>query len=427
MQRMITKQVLFLILLAIALLLLMGMLFYTNARAQDPTIGFWRDFNSNWDWDWDWDGEFYEGNRLLADVRYNRVEGLHVGVRVNQEYWRRRRPNQPFLFGFTGYSFNAKELQYQIGLEKGFFRNHHLAFGGEYHRMIDTPDRWIIPDLENSLAAFFLKEDFHDFFFREGGSGYISHSFWRRLTFSVTYTYDKMDSVEKNTDWALFGGKKKHFRENPPMNAGQIQSLTGRVVFDTRNSQRYTTRGWFVEVEYEHAGNGLGGDFEFDRLVADVRRYQPLGFGQGFDMRIRVGTANGMLPWQRSFHLGGLSTLRGFPYKAYPYGRMSPGGNRLFLAQLEYRMGESNFPDQLGLGFFDLFNFIIFTDLGWVWEVDAETAIFQGFEELAWSNLKSDVGIALANRSGSVRFELARRLDTGHKPFTFTFRINRAF
>ena len=211
------------------------------------------------------------------------------------------------------------------------------------------------------------------------------------------------------------------------MDAGELQTVVGRFVFDTRNSERRTTRGWYIQLEAEHAGDGLGGNFTFDRLLADIRRYQPLGFGEGIDLRIRVGTAHGQLPWQRTFHLGGISTLRGFPYKTYPDGRQNPGGNRMVLAQVEYRMGESEIPDALGLWIINFFNFILFFDAGWVMDVGPDVGLFQGFDDLTWSSLKTDVGIALSNRSGNVRFEVARRLDTGHKPFTFVFRINRSF
>ena len=429
MQRVIVKQVLFLILLALALILVMGTIFYTSARAQViMKKDHYQNFNLNFDrdWNWDWDDDLGYGSRISGDVRYNRVDGLYLGFRLNRDYWRRRYPDRPFVYGLGGYSFNVKELQYQIGLEKGFFDDNRLALGGEYHRIIDTPDRWIIPDSENSLAAFFIKEDFHDFFLREGASGYINQNIGRTFSISAAYHYDKLDSLEKNTDWALFGSKK-HFLENPPMDAGEIRSLVGRVVIDSRNSIKKTTRGWYIQLEAEHAGCDLGGNFEFDRLLVDFRRYQALGFDQGIDFRIRAGTSRGHLPWQRTFHLGGISTLRGFPYKAFPAGRMNPGGNRMILAQVEYRMGEGIWPDELGLGIFDLFNFIVFADAGWVYDAGPDSELFEGFKNLSWKRLKTDVGIAFANRSGSVRIEIARRTDTNKKPFSLYFRISRPF
>lgn len=420
MQRTVAKQVLFLILLAGMLMLVFGALLVTNVHAQDSRS------RSRYGGEWDWDDDWSDNRRVDYDIRYNRVEGLYAGIRLRKEYWQRRYPQRPFIFGRVGYTFSAKEIQYQLGLENGFFDDFRFAVGGEYHRLFDTSDRWIIPDTENSLAAFLIKQDYHDFYLREGWSGYVSQRVIDWITLTATYHDDKVDSLEKNTNWALFGGKRD-FRDNPPMDAGHMRSGVARLVVDTRNSKTRTTRGWYAEVEYETAKDEFGSDFVFDRLLADVRRYQPLGFGSGVDIRVRAGTSHGILPWHKSFHLGGISTLRGYGYKAFPNGSQQPGGNRMVLAQIEYRIGEANIPDELGLGLFDMFNFIVFADAGWAWNAGPDDNLFEGFKSLKIGSLKTDVGIALANRSGSVRFEIARRTDRGKKPFTFYFRINRPF
>ncbi|MBN2030819.1 BamA/TamA family outer membrane protein [bacterium] len=390
---------------------------------RDPqTDDEWDDWDENWDDVWTEGG----GSRISAHVRYNRVEGLYLGARMKKDYWIYHCPTKPFLYGLAGYALNAKKFEYQIGLETGFFDENRLAVGGEYHHLIDTPDRWVISDTENALAAFFLKEDFHDFFTEEGGSGYISQNLAESFTLSVGFHYNQYDSLKKNTNWSLFGGKKQ-FPENPSMNAGEIRSLAGQFTIDTRNSVESPTRGWYVQFEYEHAGDGMKSDFHFDRFVVDIRRYQSLGYSDGFDFRLRIGSSKGSLPWQKSYHLGGLSTLRGFPYKALPDGRMFPGGNRMILTQLEYRMGSQDLPDEIGLWILEQFNIILFADAGWVGYGDPNQSIYKGFKHLTWSDFKSDVGIAISNQSGNVRLEIARRTDTGYKPFTFLFRISRSF
>ncbi len=99
----------------------------------------------------------------------------------------------------------------------------------------------------------------------------------------------------------------------------------------------------------------------------------------------------------------------------------------MVLAQAEYRLGTREIPEEMYLWILEHFNIILFVDVGWVGSVDTEASLFDGFDGLSWSSLKSDVGIALANRSGSVRFQVARRTDTGKKPFIFSFRISRPF
>ena len=99
----------------------------------------------------------------------------------------------------------------------------------------------------------------------------------------------------------------------------------------------------------------------------------------------------------------------------------------MVLAQVEYRMGKQDLPDELDWGLLEHFNLILFADAGWVATVDPHLELQEGFDDLSWETLKSDVGIALANRSGNIRFEVARRTDRAKDAFVFTFRIHRTF
>lgn len=390
-------------------------------------FGWSDDWDDDWeeDWDTDWDNnEIIKKTRHM--VRYNRVEGLFAGAEFSRDYWRMNKPEKPFLFGHLGYSLSAKEFQYLVGFEKGFMSKSRLALGSEYHRIIDSPDKWFISDDENSAAAFLLKEDFQDYYLREGWSAYINQYITTELQWTLGWESEQYHSVEKNTNWSLFGGKKK-FRENPAMSIGKCSGLSINIRFDSRNSIRETTRGWYVELDAMKAGGTYKGEYEFDHMVLDVRRYQPLGFGDGVDMRLRIGAAKGEVPWQHRFYLGGIGTLRGFRYKSSPDGYLSPGGNQMILGQIEYRIGSQSFPDEVGLGVFDYFNLILFTDIGWVSESEDSNSMFKGFSELHHSKLKNDVGLALASHSGHVRIEVARRTDRGYKPFTFYFRVFKTF
>ncbi len=408
-----------------------GLFFQIRATANDEIKlkhqarteqGVWED-----DWDEEWDEDWGEDKMPSHFIfRYNRVEGIFLAAGVSKENIRKKNLSAPLPYGFTGYSFGQKEVEYQIGLEKGSFTKNRMIIGGEFHHTIDTQDRWFIPDMENSLAAFFLKEDFHDFYLREGYSFYLDQAVDTYIKMNIAYHYEAYDSLEKEVNWSLFGSKK-HFRENPAMPALDMRSVSARWAFDSRNSLKHTKRGWYIQIEGEYAGRGIGGEADFDRWLADVRRYQPLGGGSGVDIRIRLGSIHRDLLWQKSFQLGGIGTLRGFPFKAFPLGSKQIGGNRMFLTQIEYRLGPEELYSTTDLGILENFNFILFTDIGWVDCVDQGIGLFGGFGQFSFSNLKNDVGLALADRDNNIRFEIARRTDTGHKPFVFYLRINRTF
>jgi hypothetical protein len=364
--------------------------------------------------------------RTSFDIRYNRVEGLYTGIRVKEEVERKRYPKEYFFYGLYGYSLTMKKFQYKIGVEKGFFDKLRLAIGGEYHSMVDTPDRWIIGDLENSLAAFLFKEDFQDFYHRLGGSGYIVQNLSKNLSITAAYQIEQFKPLDKNTNWSILGGKK-NFRNNPMMDEGEIRNFTGKVVYDSRNSIKKTSEGWYIQIEAEHAGSDLEGDFNFDRILLDVRRYQPLKYGTSINFRIRIGTSHGTLPWQRSFHLGGISTLRGYSFKEFPCTDMQPGGNRMILAQIEYQISNAGFANRRNTDMFDFFNIFVFFDTGWINKVGYQYRFTEGYKSLTWSKLKSNIGLAFSDQTEDIRFEIIRRTDTGKKPYTFLVRLNRPF
>ena len=419
--------------LAILVYIILGLLIAPMAKAEpalmesrilSPLSEFhlWNTSDDDWDTDWD---EDWDTDRSAPYIRYDRVEGLNIGFELKRDYLKLEYPDQAYIFGSSGYAFAAKEFQYQIGLEKGLMDEFRMAFGVEYHRLIDTPDLWRIEYFENSLGAFLLREDFLDFYLREGGSIYYEQYLTRKAHFQIGYHFEQLDSLSKNTNWALFGGKKK-FRQNPAMSAGNITSVKAALFVDTRNSRKQPRRGWLIQVEEEHSLTE-NSDFDFNSVVADIRRYQPIGYGESLDFRVRAGSGTGNLPWQRSFHLGGISTLRGFKYKAFPDGPMHIGGNRMLLGQVEFRIGSGTMQDVLDVDFFELKHIVLFADAGWVSQVDSGLTLTEGFDGIEWSAFKSDIGIALTNSSSNFRFEVARRTDTNKKPFTFMIRLKRDF
>lgn len=353
-----------------------------------------------------------------SEIRYNRVEGLFLGVKFPRERWRWY-PN-PLLYGFVGYGFESKKWRGQIGIERGFFEErYHFLIGAEAHDLTDTEDHWIIPTDENSLAAFLFREDFHDFFRRVGFSTYLSQNITQHLNLRAEYREDRFESMEGHPNcWALFGGKKR-FRGNPPVDSGKVREIRGRILIDTRDRGRGARKGWFIQLRGEFARDSFGSDFDYSRYILDLRRHQPLGYHEGFNFRLRIGTADAPLPLQRLFDLGGISTLRGYKFKEFT-------GDRMILANLEYHfcLDRPWMPD---MGIFEECDLILFVDTGIAWFTSKLSNPVSSFDELSLSKLKTDIGIALTGEDGNVRLNFARRTDIGGAPLVVTFRINRPF
>jgi hemolysin activation/secretion protein len=164
-----------------------------------------------------------------------------------------------------------------------------------------------------------------------------------------------------------------------------------------------------------------GGDFGFNRYVADIRRFQPLGRWDNFNVRFRVGTAEGLLPIQKRFEIGGLGTVQGYPFK-------EGEGNRMLLMNAEFIvngdfLGDLSFwPSWLMRGI----NLLFITDAGLVRQVATSAQWTEGFEKIRFSDFKHDVGAGISTRNGSFRMALVWRTDRSEPP-RFIFRFARPF
>ncbi len=381
---------------------------------------------------------------------YNRVDGLTLGFNFPSSEWWRKEQKRIGVIGKVGYSFSSKNIQYQIGLERCVFPIFACTVGAEAHDMTDTQDRWIISDLENALGAFLINEDFRDYYKREGFSIYAKNRFFDQLSLKFGYHNDKINNLEKNTEWAVFG-KSKDFRPNPwalpygyclnEIAAGNdphmnLQSYSFNLVYDTRDDDENPERGWFINLFAEKAGNGLKSDLDFQRQILDVRRYQPLGWDEGLDLRLRIGSSNGVLPPMYWFDLGGLSTLRGYRHKEFT-------GDRMLLANIEYTLETS----ELDWTLFDEMNLVLFVDSGCAWFAESNTPEMQSywpmdpkyvdkmnekklddsFSSLTWSSLKTNVGIGLSSDDDDFRINFAKRTDVGDGDIVVTIRLKKEF
>ncbi|HDP98235.1 MAG TPA: hypothetical protein ENN22_03510, partial [bacterium] len=335
----------------------------------------------------DWDDDSFV-------FRYNRVEGLFLGLNLP----RHRHKNEYVIFnvyGHIGYGFSAKRACYQIGVERVIFGKYGPIIGIETHDITATEDEWIMPTFENSLAAILIREDFHDFYRKFGYSAYLNHFVSELLMISAQYHQTAHRNISKQTNWAIFGGDKK-FRHNPAIDEIDFKSVVGKIVFDTRDSYKYPNKGWLFTASGEFVDKKFNDNgVDFDRIIVDLRRYQPIGFGENFDFRLRAGSSRGAVPVHLKFDLGGFSTLRGYQFKEFS------DHNRMLLGNLEYRLYGRHNPLNSVIGITDI-NLILFADAGYVWTVSDSLKAHEGFDEVDWGDLKTSVGIALSNDRGNV-------------------------
>ena len=111
-----------------------------------------------------------------------------------------------------------------------------------------------------------------------------------------------------------------------PQNQKTIQKENGDNVSSIEIGRTMTYDG-----EITLSDKSLGSDFQFQRYTASLILDLPLSYRELMSIRIVGGTANGDVPGQQLFHLGGFTTLRGYDYREF-------FGSQLLLVNLDYKI-----------------------------------------------------------------------------------------
>lgn len=361
-------------------------------------------------------------------VRYNRVEGLLVGARVPRSY----RDCQGFApYGELAYSFGNSAWHYQAGTQVFTFQachrdNPHLAsLGAELHDLTATQDSYLVPEEANSLYAALFRRDMRDYYRRVGWSVYAVQNLAGAVQLTGRLAHDEFFNLENAVHWILLGNRlaRDQFRANPAIDEGTAVRLQAEVQFDSRSNgdQR---QGWLVNALAERAGD-LGGEYAFRRYLIDLRRYHPIARGTQIDLRLRLGrgdggvgrcigdgdtcSSQGGLPRQYLFDLGGYSTLRGYPYKAFT-------GDRMILLNAEYWI-YADHADEWRAG--------VLLDVGSAWFARLEDAAKIADGESLDTDFKASLGFGIGD--DECQFELARPFGQRDADWHYAIRFSETF
>lgn len=326
--------------------------------------------------------------RPIPALRYNRVEGFVLGVgRMPMgwdDYYRGR------VYGQIAYAFALEAWRYEVGLETRLDNSrkddYGIKVGASYRHNTTTDDLWKTSWTENSLAAFFFENDFFDYYEAEGWTIYAVQRITPFVQFSAGYRSEEHRSLSNNTHWSLFDGGG--FSVNPFVSEGQVQTVSFAVEGGHVKDLHDLPRGAAFRFEAE-IGDGVGGDFAFNRYIADGRMYLPLSRESSLAMRVRGGVVDGdRIPFQKHFTLGGIGSVRGYDQNMFT-------GTRMLLGNAEYIIDDLSMFDDL----IDDFQVIGFFDAGWTNGIRSDDFDFDDIYSSA------GVGLGFANRA--VRLELA--------------------
>ncbi len=351
---------------------------------------------------------------VSPNPRYNRVEGLFLGANVTT---RPLDSNRMQFFIDGGYGFTSKKWRYEFGLQYEFFQFDRLTLGVSYYNTTLTNDSWKITSSENTLAALFLKEDFYDYFGRQGWAFRVNQMLWGRHTARLVYSSYEYEDMGQSSGFArsIFG-KDKAFRPNPHIAEGTEQSLKLMLEFDWLDSPLLPMEGWLVQAIYERTFE----DFETDGLFLKVYRYQPTFMNQRILARAFFGARAGSMAAQHMMDIGGVGTLRAFRDKCQ-------GGQNLYMVNVNYLFGGDilqRIPLQF-IPFYDQLSMGLFFDAGSAWSnLEVKESLF---ENLDATETLFNAGLSLLIADGLCRFDFARQLEGGESDWRITMRLLSSF
>ena len=262
-----------------------------------------------------------------TDLRYNRAEGLFLGLKYSRDSLYSTRLT---LSGAAGYGFSDKKPKFSLGASMFLDGARSWKIGVEGYKGIDhIPDDGYYPSFAIALAALLSKVDYRDYYYTEGGRAFVEVMPIRRLSLRAEYKNENESTAMKLTDFSIFD-KNVPFRPNPPIQDGTMRSLNLRMRYGDEPIPFGLVPSNFAEMEIEHSNpNFLSSSYEFTRAVfhgeARINTYSGrLLFPPTLNIKLAAGIATASVPPQRIFSLesrydgvGPLGVLRGGGVKEF--------------------------------------------------------------------------------------------------------------
>lgn len=338
-------------------------------------------------------------------IRYNRVDGVTLGLSSDELDWNQNDRFSPF--GTIQYAFSREEWLYTLGVERLFGFDRSFKAGIEFHRTTDSDDGFRVGWNETSLTAFFAGYDYMDYYGRQGTSIYSVYNAWDAAEFTVMYRTDDIYNLERNTRYTMFGHKNT-YRENPAILIGADTARVSQVVaglrlnpMDKMLHPRFSA-SFDVLAQLGKSIDGLDSDYAYDKLETELRALFIIDAAAALKIRARAGQIVGNPTQNAFFYLGGPGTVRAMGFK-------EQSGTSMALLNAELLLGEENnrrgdWVDEM----FDLdeLQFKVFFDAGWVNENPVIPQVFgTGFDSFSLKQLNTSLGVGV--NLSTVRFELA--------------------
>lgn len=348
-------------------------------------------------------------DRWVGDprLRYNRVDGALLGGRLT---FQREGARETVASGELAWAAARRKGTYRLEVRQSLRADNRLHLDGDFHRLTRPfeYDGEIVGDMENTLAAFFFRNDYRDWYEGQGARLALR---WRPasgLGLALSAAREEQRALAREATWGVFQGHE--FRANPMASEGRLNTLRLDVSLDSRRVDAMEVLP-FIDAPRERSGHALrmsgelgGGGFAYTLVRAEARGWWRVTHGQALTGRIMAAGVShhdraADLPAQKALYAGGIGTLRGHALKAFT-------GDRLLLANAEYAVTlYQNISAFAGV------------DIGRAWEA----------ARVSSPRFALDGAAGLMTRDGRLRLQWARDARDADAPVIFSVRTRAAF
>jgi hypothetical protein len=249
-------------------------------------------------------------------ARYNRVEGLSLGARGELDLGRLQ------LDGAARIATSDGEPDLVAGVlrETGSAR---VRLAG-YKRLaaVDPTARSL--SIGNSLGALVLGRDDGDYLRATGAELTIEPPVTLPQRFTIRLYAEQQRRARQRTDFSLPHAIHADHVFRPNITADSADQLGGSLTLRTQRGIDPERPQWTADVTLD----GSVGTYRFGRVSSTLRVSAPLGPNLAGAVELAGGMADGSVPVQSYFYLGGPGTLRG-------YGGNASSGDAFWRARLE--------------------------------------------------------------------------------------------
>jgi hypothetical protein len=249
-------------------------------------------------------------------ARYNRVEGLSLGARGDLDLGRLQ------LDGAVRIATSDAEPDLVAGVlrETGTAR---FRLAG-YRRLaaVDPTARPL--SIGNSLGALVLGRDDGDYFRATGAELTIAPPVTLPQRFAIRLYAERQRRARKRTDFSLPHALHEVHVFRPNITADSADQFGASLTVRTQRGIDPERPQWTADVTLD----GGVGTYRFGRVSGTMRVAAPLGPKLATAVELAGGVADGSVPVQSYWYLGGPGTLRG-------YGGNASSGDAFWRARLE--------------------------------------------------------------------------------------------